>query len=379
MVERGMTAALQPSGPRPVRHQTFHHQLLMHRNEAPSGDVSALVVPTSRDPVTMRHSLRLAHELDRPVVALCSQWSNAAKVRREAEILDAPLIVVEVGKATGLPDFACDTLLASQKRLNRVNDVSVKRNLGLAVARMMRWPHIAFLDDDITQVQPDTIRKVGGLLEDFPVAAMRNFGYPDNSVVCHARREVGLPQDVFVGGGAMAVRADPGTLFFPTIYNEDWLFLVGRRRIERVAVYGRVRQDPYDPYRSPERARSEEFGDCLAEGLFSLWDLDNPRLAADERFWQSFLADRRAMIDDILGRLRRLRQDERGNRIVEALKVARGCCEVIDPAFCVAYLRAWQADLDVWKRFQAGLPEHDDPVAAFAALGLKAYVHRPAP
>ena len=53
-------------------------------------------------------------------------------------------------------------------------------------------------------------------------------------------------------------------------------------------------------------------------------------------------------------------------------------CQIIDPAFCVRYLTAWQADLDVWKRFQAGLPRHADPVAAFAALGLKAYVHLPA-
>jgi hypothetical protein len=33
---------------------------------------------------------------------------------------------------------------------------------------------------------------------------------------------------------------------------------------------GRVLQDPYDPYRL-ERAKAEEFGDVLAEGLFGCW------------------------------------------------------------------------------------------------------------
>lgn len=376
-----MTAALAPvAEPEPaVGHRFSHGHLLAHPDRIEPADVPAIIVPTIRNPATMRDSLRLGRELRRPIVALCSQWSAAEVVRKEAESLDAPVIAVDVTDQAKLPTFACDELLAGQKKLNRANDVSIKRNLGLAVARLLRWQQVIFLDDDMTGLRPDTIRDAGGLLRGYNVAALRNVGFPDNSVVCHARREVGLPQDVFVGGGAMAVRVNARTPFFPTIYNEDWLFLVGRRNVERVAVCGRVSQHEYDPYLSPERARSEEFGDCLAEGLFSLSSHDRPMQAADERFWRAFLDDRVAMIDEILGRLGRLRPGERRTRIVQALKVARGRCQIIDPAFCVAYLKAWQTDLDVWKRFQTGLPGHDDPVEAFAALGLKAYVHRPAP
>ena len=374
-----MTAALQRTAGPVAGHRYSHGHLLAHPPDVVPGDVPAIVVPTIRHPAGMRDSLRLARELDRPVVALCSRWSAAEMVRQEAELLDAPVIAVDVTGGTGLPAFACDVLLAGQRKLRRLSDVSVKRNLGLALARMMRWPHVAFLDDDITGLRADTVRNAGGLLRDYQVSAMRNVGYPDNSVVCHARREVGLPQDVFVGGGAMAVRVNSRTPFFPTIYNEDWLFLVGRRNVEQVAVHGRVSQEPYDPFLSPERARSEEFGDCLAEGLFSLSEHERPMQAAGEPFWRAFLDDRIAMIDDILARLGPPHGDERAARIVAALKVARGRCQIIDPAFCVAYLRAWQADLDGWKRFQSGLPAYDDPVAAFAALGLKAYAHRPAP
>ncbi|MBB4759898.1 hypothetical protein ACFQFC_27540 [Amorphoplanes digitatis] len=378
MVERGMTAALQLPAVRAVGHRYSHGHLLAHPTQVTPGDVPAIVVPTVRNPATMRDSMLLARELQRPMIALCSRWSSAEVVRKQAQLLDAPVVAVDVTDQAKLPNFSCDTLLAAEKKLNRANDVSIKRNLGLSVARMLRWQRIAFLDDDLTGLRPEAIRAAGGLLSDYNVSAMRNVGFPDNSVVCHARREVGLPQDVFVGGGAMAVRVNARTPFFPTVYNEDWLFLVGRRNVEQVAVHGRVTQEPYDPYLSPERARSEEFGDCLAEGLFSLSEHERPMQAADERFWRAFLDNRVAMIDEILARLDRSRPDERRTRIIQALKVARGRCQIIDPAFCVRYLTAWQADLDVWKRFQAGLPRHADPVAAFAALGLKAYVHLPA-
>lgn len=370
-----MTLALQPA----VGHRFSHGHLLAHPEPVAPGDLPAVVVPTIRNPATMRDALRLGRDLGRPIIALCSRWSAAEVVRKEAAALDAPVVAVDVTEHSTLPSFSCDRLLAGQHKLNRANDVSIKRNLGLAMARMLRWPQVAFLDDDITGLQADAIRTAGGLLRDYNVAALRNVGFPDNSVVCHARREVGMPQDVFVGGGAMAVRVNARTPFFPTIYNEDWLFLVGRRNVEQVAVCGRVSQHEYDPYLSPERARSEEFGDCLAEGLFSLSEHERPMQAADERFWRAFLDHRVAMIDEILARLDRQRPDERRTRIIQALKVARGRCQIIDPAFCVAYLKAWQTDLDAWKRFQAGLPVHDDPVAAFAALGLKAYAHRPAP
>jgi len=373
-----MTAALHRPAARTVGHRYSHGHLLARPTQFTPGDMPAIVVPTIRNPATMRDSVLLARELGRPMIALCSGWSSAEIVRKQAETLDAPVIAADVTDRAKLPVFSCDVLLAGHKRLNRANDVSIKRTLGLAVARMLRWQRIAFLDDDLTHLRPEDIRNAGGLLDDYNVSAMHNGGFPDNSVVCHARREVGLPQDVFVGGGAMAVRVNARTPFFPTIYNEDWLFLVGRRNVERVAVHGRVDQDRYDPFLSPERARSEEFGDCLAEGLFSLSDHERPMQAADERFWRAFLDDRIAMIDEILALLHLRRPDERRNRIIQALKVARGRCQIIDPAFCVAYLGAWRADLDVWRRFQTGLPRHADPADAFAALGLKAYVHMPA-
>ncbi|BCJ54082.1 hypothetical protein Asp14428_55570 [Actinoplanes sp. NBRC 14428] len=369
--------AAPPAAP-PTAHQPSHRHLLVRPGEVPSGDVAAIVVPTIRNPVTMRDALRLGRSLERPVIALSSgKWSSADIVRKEAEALAAEVVAVDVTPAVRLPRFRSDAALP---RFRRRNDVSVKRNLGLAVAVMAGWQRLIFIDDDITHLRPEAVKAAGGLLAQHHVAALENIGYPDNSVVCHARRLVGLPQDTFVGGGAMAVRASLDVPFFPSIYNEDWFFLAGGTAVERVALCGTVTQREYDPFMLPERARSEEFGDCLAEGLFALRDDERAARAVDVEHWRAVLRARVEMIDEILGRLpgSPVTGDLRV-RVEQALKAARGRCLIIKPDDCVEYFAAWHADLVTWREFLAGLPSHDDPVAAFGHLGLTAYVHRPAP
>lgn len=361
----------------PAGHRHDHTGLLDSPRDTEPGDVCAIVVPTVRDPATMRDSLRLGAELGRPVVALCSGWSSAAGVRQKARDLGAEVIAVDVTPGARLPTFSADRVLATDQRLRHRSDVSTKRNLGLAVAVLLGWRAVVFLDDDITDLRAEAVRTAGGLLRTHRVAALENVGFWDNSVVCHARRAVGLPQRSFVGGGTMAVRVGTGTPHFPSIYNEDWFFLVGRSRIERVALCGKVSQREYDPFLSPERARTEEFGDCLAEGLFALPDGDRAETALDKRYWRAFLDSRAAMIDEVLKRLGGLPPSERNTRIGQALKVARGRCLIIDPAFCVAYLRAWRKDLTAWRGFLDALPRRESPEAAFEHLGLRARAHRP--
>jgi hypothetical protein len=60
-------------------------------------------------------------------------------------------------------------------------------------------------------------------------------------------------------------------------------------------------QTPYDPFIDPFRARYEEFGDCLGEGLFALLDDGHPVSAAlDADYWRAFLADRAQLLERIL-------------------------------------------------------------------------------
>jgi hypothetical protein len=218
---------------------------------------------------------------------------------------------------------------------------------------MLRWERVVFLDDDIGVPDPDDLSRAAGLLATHAAVGLSVHGYPDNSVVCHAFRDAGGPQETFIGGGALAVEATRNRSFFPNIYNEDWFYLLDAGKgLQSVATIGRVIQAPYDPYRTPDRARAEELGDVLAEGTF--WLLDQGRTVSDGDLahWRDFLIKRRRFIERVLDMVEQspiVRSTDRPY-MVDALKAALGRLEHITPGLCVAYLRAWIADQERWQR-----------------------------
>lgn len=318
--------------------------------------------------------MSLAMDLRCPVVALCSKWANAERAVREARGMNAHLIATDVDETTSLIPFATSRLLDGT-RFARPTDVSLKRNLGLVLARMVGWENVVFLDDDMTHVKPDDMRSAAALLPQFSAVGLKNVGFPDNSVVCHARRAVKEDQDSFIGGGALAVPAGRSTSFFPNIYNEDWLFLLDDTGFDRVAVAGEVAQKEFDPYSDPRRARAEELGDCLAEGVYALLDDGRSLADADEEFWRGFLHDRYLLIQRVLKKVSGLDMHPKDKiRMIEALKAAQGRQQHITPAFCVDYLDAWKADRETWREYVAQLPTGLTPRKALDHLGLAAHI-----
>jgi hypothetical protein len=172
---------------------------------------------------------------------------------------------------------------------------------------------------------------------------------PDNSVVCHAFREAGGAQEMFIGGGALAIGPQSMTSFFPNIYNEDWFFLLDDDGLRSTAITGTVIQKQYDPFRE-ERARMEELGDSLAEGLFWLLDHGKSLRDATLRHWQKFLRERTGFITDVIGMVQGMGGDlEQRQRMLQSLKAARGRCQYIDPDLCVRYVDAWHSDRVIWR------------------------------
>jgi hypothetical protein len=235
----------------------------------------------------------------------------------------------------------------------RRTDISAKRNMALVLSRMLGWSRVLFLDDDITELNPDDVRRASGLLDTHNAVGLHVGGFPDHSVVCHAYRQAGGSQQSFIGGGALAVHLERSDSFFPDIYNDDWFFLLnGDKGIQPVGVTGGVRQYPYDPFRNPDRARAEEFGDVLAEGIYWLLDQGRSVTDADRAHWAKFLVKRK----DFIGRvLRMVEQDgtlesaDRAHRIA-ALKGSLGRLELITPELCEGYLQAWAVDRQRWQR-----------------------------
>lgn len=355
-------------------HRGSHTHLLDRRDAATLAPVEldAVIVPTARPVNCLREAADLARELKAPMVALCSRSATPHEAVALGRELDTPLAAVEV-RADDLPRMTTTRLIQTDPRyrfFRRDSDLSLKRNLSLLLARAAGWRRVVFLDDDISQVDPGQVRAAAGLLGELRVVGLANHGFPDNSVVCHAYRAVGGQQETFVGAGAMLIDPQAVDAFFPDIYSEDWFFLYDDVCDRRVGVTGSVFHREFDPFADPARARAEEFGDCLAEGLFSLLHKEGDAAAATEEaftaeFWQRAIAKRRELIRRVLTRLNgpgpeepahgnakpdQVKEREKRDKMRASLEAAQQVGSFITPSLCVDYIAAWRADLTQWRQ-----------------------------
>ena len=364
------------SGTEPLDHHGSHRDLLWPGDQVQSQRIDAIIVPTVRNPAYLEAASGLAQELDCTLVTLHSkQWTSAAKAaQRLPDSLDLIAVDVPDPALLRLPRFQTSQLAAHkvfprQPRLSPT-DLSTKRNLGLVLSRLLGWSRVLFLDDDITELNPADVLVAGGLLDTHNAVGLHVCGFHDHSVVCHAYRDAGGSQEEFIGGGALAVQLQRSTSFFPDIYNDDWFFLLDDDKgIQPVAVTGRVVQNPYDPFRSPERARAEEFGDVLAEGIYWLLDQHLSIADADRAHWARFLIKRQQFIGRVLAMVAEsdLESAEKARRLA-ALKGSLGRLALITPELCERYLRAWRSDRQDWQRHLLGLPTDLDRLTALRLL-----------
>jgi hypothetical protein len=362
-------------------HHSSHRDLIEPSSIEGAVPVDAIIVPSARRAAALEEAGRLARHLRCALLVLCSRYADARSATERLTRHHPGVKVIAVdfpaSGVTGLPVLETTTVLRGS-RLQRSTDTSAKRNLGLVLARMAGWKRVVFLDDDITVPDPKDLERAAALLDTRDGVGLHIGGYPDNSVVCHANRETGAVQDTFIGGGALAVPADRIDSFFPEIYNEDWFFLLGDRKLRPVGQVGLARQKPYDPFANPDRARGEEFGDVLAEGLFALFDDDGTITDADEGYWRSYLAIRRGLIEEVKARIDPV--TERNKAILESLAAASGRLQFITPKDCFAYVGAWQRDRGAWEGFMKGVRPIEQPPAgrtlietAVGQLGLTAF------
>jgi hypothetical protein len=369
------------------QHRASHSGLLrklvtdpVTRSSAPL--LNAIIMPTNRRLDEQRSGVRLAARLaeqlgrrgPRPtVVLLCSGAARSEHLPRD---LFAGTRVLTIDLPSDhqpvWPHLRTSDHIVSRHR--RRNDVGLKRNHGLVLALAMGWQYVLLLDDDVSRLRsaPETdaahfgLGNIADALGALGEARSRAAGwvlddFADNSVVCHARRLVALPQDKFIGGGALLVRCGDQLPFFPATYNEDWLFMVpfmldDADRERALILGGLLGQDRYSVW-VEKRARSEELGDLLGEGLFNLLSVparDFEALSTSYEYWQAVTDRRRAMIGQILGHLGRGqvvrgRQDEIG-------PAARALAAALDvhaghdwSAQLATYTRRWQQDLRTWR------------------------------
>jgi hypothetical protein len=318
--------------------------------------LDVIVVPSARRVSNVVHAAGLANVLGCPLIVLASHDADASELSRRLAGIDCERYLVDFDEKSSrgrFPQFRTSALLADAGML-RDSDVSGKRNLGLAVAQMCGLRNLLFLDDDMQVTRIDDLYVAAGLLRQHDVVGLRLAGFPDNSVVCHANRETGGAQDTFIGAGAMAVAADRVASFFPNVYNDDWLFLLDGSLLRPVTATGCAIQAMYDPFADQERARIEEFGDVLAEGVFAVLDNGYSIRNIDDSYWRRYLRHRRRFIQGIIRRAAgRPGSSLRTNRMVESLRAAVDQLVTrISPELCMTFLEAWRLDCAGWGVFR---------------------------
>jgi hypothetical protein len=304
---------------------------------------------------------------------LCSGQARPGEIRAVADgTVGASCRTVDfpAGYEHRLLDFR--TSRWPDAEIARFRDLSLKRNVALLLARLAGWRTILLLDDDVQGLGPARAAWAAASLRSATAVGFAMSDFADHSVVCHAFRLGGGEQDVFVTGGACLLDVAAIASFFPAVYNEDWLFLLGAIRLGLVANAGEVGQLTYPPFADPRRACEEEFGDVLAEGLLALVDAGGSPSAADTRYWARFLDDRGAFIDRTTSMIGPARgYDDRARQALRALAAAEQVRSNLRPQDLADYLTDWRADLDVWRRRLAELPQVASLDAALRYLDLR--------
>ena len=361
-----------------ARQRSSHSRLFRDLSARPprSGRIKpldAIIVPAGRKAERLRPVAKLAALADIRLVVMASRdcyIADASEVVASIPGCRALIIGIPADYENKLLSFRTSESFFASLQAGRNSDLSLKRNLGLLLARLMRWEKVMFLDDDIFGVTPTTLAKVAAQLDYHQVTGLISPDFPDNSVVCHANRLGGHQQGNFVTGAALGVNCDERPLdFFPDVYNEDWFFFATHAAQGRVISVGEARQQLYKPFADPERAAMEEFGDLVAEGLYALFSDGYSLDAASESYWDEFRTARYNLITGIADDVDHLSTHE-AVQASSSMERAKEQIEGISAKDCEDFVAAWRYDRGVFAKTARDMPGITDCATACEYLNL---------
>jgi len=223
------------------------------------------------------------------------------------------------------------------------------RNYTLLLARAMGFDRVVLMDDDIVLPSQDLLARTLSLLTDFHYAGAHTIGLPDDSVVGHVARRLGVVQYDFVTGQYLGVRCRLQPSFFPNEYNEDLLFLLLGAGDGTIARYGTVRQLQHGPSGlSIGRALSEEEGEVHCEGCIRVAISGNRMALRDSKFWVDVLEFRWKSLLDLIAR-----DQEWGNSIYTPLLTSvLDRSRRLDPRTFVTFYDSYFSAIPRWVALQ---------------------------
>ena len=329
--------------------------------------IDAIIVPASRPVINLAYATQIAQLTGSILVTLCSRSVTASQARN---LTSQPSINLNVDYQYNheLLDgfFTNDCAQALTGR--RLNDISIKRNLGLLLARLVGWQTILYLDDDITYLEG--LDATTMTLSEHGIMGWKVHNFPDNSVVRHAERLSGHEPGLSLSGSPLLIDTRFSDRFFPNIYNEDWLFFHELLGNTNPYIIGQAKQKAYDPFLTPMRAVGEEFGDLIAEGLRTLIRFGISSHEATKLDWQDIINERQILIRDSSAQLLNLSQSKMVRTAQASLQAAATRLDSIRPEDCTQYVQGWRKDRELWQLRYSRIPSDLTITAALKYLKL---------
>lgn len=170
------------------------------------------------------------------------------------------------------------------------------RNYALLLAKLYGYKKILMVDDDIQLNDLNTIKNTFTLLSKFDIVGAKTEGMPDDSIVGHIFREIGIEQYDFISGQYFGVNIDSISYFFPNIYNEDWIFslLSSESLLARSSIVKQLMCDPFHNLNS--KCIFQEYGEIICEGLIEARIAGNHNLLTNQEFWSKILRRRQKVL-----------------------------------------------------------------------------------
>lgn len=405
--------------PYPERRGQFGRKLILPPDHTEVNEhVGAILVPQGRPAHRIREAAQLAYQAD---TALISMSSHDADYREVAEYLKgmgekAPPIWYAVNVPPGwqIPGFTprAPELIPPQARKPDTYNLPPKRNAGLALGEIAGLESLFFQDDDI-KASLIALQSLMRMLHGRRLASLENEGFEDRDITQHAKRDIlryhvsGLWYSMLKGpkcgqGSGNSTVVNPQTIdgMFPdATYNEDLeLFLRNLKNDQAGLSSEYYIQAKHDPFRDPQRAVEEVWGDLITDGIHALDGyFENPE-AYSKDYWEEVIDARTREYkwliksvgarrnDQYMNRFAFPRSDDPGYRAFfdpmpeeqrtkmrNSLMAGQAINDSLSGGEIAAYLPVLEEDQQQWNSIRRDFPRGDIR-DGLAHLSLDAYI-----
>lgn len=226
------------------------------------------------------------------------------------------------------------------------------RNYSILLAMAGGYSQVVLMDDDITLPSADLLARTLKLACDFDFVGAHTVGLPDDSVVGHIARGLGVQQYDFVTGQYLGVRTRCQDAYFPNEYNEDLIFLLLGSGPGRIARYGTVRQLRRGSQGfGVDRALSQEIGEVHCEGCIQAAISSRFESLKEPDFWRQVLAFRWECLGDLVAR-----DQEWGNTtFAKVLTRVLSYSRTLNPESFSTFYKRYYASLPRWCDLQEAI------------------------